>query len=79
MLYMKFATMGLVVSEEMSFKNVGGRATDTCLYYKLTCEPSAQVSRFSGPEDQGPGNGNWETATRNWHPGSENPELGTRN
>ena len=32
-------------SEEMSFENVDdGRTTDACLYYKLTYEPSAQVS-----------------------------------
>ena len=36
-------------SEEKSFQNVDGRVTDgrtmgACLYYKLTYEPSAQVS-----------------------------------
>ena len=42
-----------MTSEEMSFENVDddgrrttddGRTTDACLYYKLTIEPSAQVS-----------------------------------
>ena len=39
-----------MISEEMSFENVDdgrrtdGRTTDACLYYKLTYEPSAQVS-----------------------------------
>ena len=46
-----------MASEEMSFENVDGRrtttdgrrtddgrTTDACLYYKLTYEPSAQVS-----------------------------------
>ena len=32
-----------MASEEMSFENVDGR-TDAYLYYKLTYEPSAQVS-----------------------------------
>ena len=46
--------IGLTVSEEMSFENVDGRTTDgrttdgltpdACIYYKLTFEPSAQVS-----------------------------------
>ena len=40
--------IGLTASEEMSFKNVDGRTTDgrtdACIYYKLTYEPSAQVS-----------------------------------
>ena len=41
--------IGLTVSEEMSFENVDGRTTDgrmpdACIYYKLTYEPSAQVS-----------------------------------
>ena len=41
--------IGLTVSEEMSFENVDGRRTDgrtpdACIYYKLTYEPSAQVS-----------------------------------
>ena len=31
-------------SEEKSFENVDGRTADACLYYKLTYEPSAQVS-----------------------------------
>ena len=31
-------------SEEKSFENVDGRTMDACLYYKLTYEPSAQVS-----------------------------------
>ena len=40
----------LTVSEEMSFENVDGRRTDdgrtpdAYIYYKLTCEPMAQVS-----------------------------------
>ena len=40
----------LTASEEMSFENVDGRRTDdgrtldACIYYKLTCEPTAQVS-----------------------------------
>ena len=42
-----------MASEEMSFENVyddgrtttDGRMTDACLYYKLTYEPSAQVSK----------------------------------
>ena len=39
----------LTASEEMSFENVDGRtddgrAPDTCIYYKLTYEPTAQVS-----------------------------------
>ena len=36
-----------MVSEEMSFENVDGQrtdGTDACLYYKLTYEPSSQVS-----------------------------------
>ena len=33
-----------MASEEMSFENVDGRTTDTFIYYKLTDEPSAQVS-----------------------------------
>ena len=35
-----------MASEEMLFENVDddGRTTDACLYYKLTYEPSAQVS-----------------------------------
>ena len=42
-----------MASEEMSFENVDdgrrtddddGRTIDACLYYKLTYEPSAQVS-----------------------------------
>ena len=46
--------VGLTVSEMMSFENVDGRrmtdgrtdgrTTDVCIYYKLTYEPSAQVS-----------------------------------
>ena len=46
--------IGLTASEEMSFENVDGRRTegrtddgrtpDACIYYKLTYEPSAQVS-----------------------------------
>ena len=40
------ARIGFIASEEMSFENVddGRRTTDACLYYKLTYEPSAQVS-----------------------------------
>ena len=46
----------LTASEEMSFENVDGRTDDgrqttddgrtpdACIYYKLTCEPTAQVS-----------------------------------
>ena len=43
----------LTASEEMTFENVDGRMTDdgrtdgrtpdACIYYKLTCEPTAQV------------------------------------
>ena len=38
-----------MASEKMLFENVDdgrtdGRTTDACLYYKLTYEPSAQVS-----------------------------------
>ena len=35
-----------MASQEMSFKDVDndGRTMDACLYYKLTYEPSAQVS-----------------------------------
>ena len=36
-----------MASEEMSYENVDdddGRMTDASLYYKLTYEPSAQVS-----------------------------------
>ena len=37
--------IGLTASEEMSFETVDGRRTpDTCLYYKLIYEPTAQVS-----------------------------------
>ena len=42
--------IGLTALEEMSFENVadgrttGGRTPDACIYYKLTCEPTAQVS-----------------------------------
>ena len=41
--------IGFSASEEMSFENVNGRTddgrtTDTFIYYKLTYEPSAQVS-----------------------------------
>ena len=34
------------MASEMSFENVDddGRTMDACLYYKLTYEPSAQVS-----------------------------------
>ena len=39
----------LTASEEMSFENVDGRmddgrTPDTCIYYMLTYEPTAQVS-----------------------------------
>ena len=46
MLYVNMAKIGLMASEEMSFENVDddGRTTDAYLYYKLTFEPSAQVS-----------------------------------
>ena len=33
-----------MASEEMLFENVDGRTKDACLYYKLTYEPSAEVS-----------------------------------
>ena len=37
-----------MVLEDMSFENVdgrtSGRATNACLYFKLTCGPSAEVS-----------------------------------
>ena len=33
-----------MASEEMSFEDADGRQTDACIYYKLTYEPSAQVS-----------------------------------
>ena len=41
--------IGFTTSEEKSFENVDGRTEDrrtkdACLYYKLTYEPSAQVS-----------------------------------
>ena len=37
--------IGFTASEEKSFENVdNGGMTDACLYYKLTYEPSAQVS-----------------------------------
>ena len=40
------ARIGFMASEEMSFEDVDddGRPMDTCLYYKLIYEPSAQVS-----------------------------------
>ena len=49
MLYVKYERIGLTASEEMSFENVDrgkddGQTTDTFIYYKLTSEPSAQVS-----------------------------------
>ena len=54
MLYVKYEKIGLTASEEMSFENVDrrrtdgrttdGRTTDTFIYYKLTNEPSAQIS-----------------------------------
>ena len=43
----------LTASEEMSFENVdvrtddgrtGGRTPDTCIYYELTYEPTAQMN-----------------------------------
>ena len=45
----EYEKKGLTASEEMSFENVDGRrtdgrTTDTFIYYKLTNEPSAQVS-----------------------------------
>ena len=45
MLSMKYGKRNMV-SEETSFENVDddGRTTDAWLYYKLTYEPSAQVS-----------------------------------
>ena len=37
--------IGFTASEETLFENVDGRTmTDVCLYYKLTYEPSTQVS-----------------------------------
>ena len=36
--------IGFTASEEMSFENVDTQTTDAYLYYKLTDEPSAQVS-----------------------------------
>ena len=36
--------IGLTASEEMSFENVDRRKTDTVIYYKITYEPSAQLS-----------------------------------
>ena len=40
--------IGLTVSEEMSFENVDGRTDgrtpEACVYYKLTDEPTTQVS-----------------------------------
>ena len=42
MLYVKYGKKS--ASEEMSFEKVDGRTTDAYLYYKLTNEPSAQVS-----------------------------------
>ena len=33
-----------MASEEKSFENVDGQTTDAYPYYKLTYEPSAQVS-----------------------------------
>ena len=42
--------IGLTASEEMSFENVDGQRIDdgrtpnACIYYKLTYEPTAQVS-----------------------------------
>ena len=49
MLYVKYEKNRPPASEEMSFENVDrrttdGRTTDTFIYYKLTYEPSAQVS-----------------------------------
>ena len=44
MLYVKYEKNWLLCSEEMLFENVDGRTTDTFIYYKLTYEPSAQVS-----------------------------------
>ena len=45
--YKILASMGLVASEKKMFENVdddGQRTAEACLYYKLTNEPSAQVS-----------------------------------
>ena len=48
MLYVKYGKNRLKATEEMSFENVDDdddeQAMDACLYYKLTYEPSAQVS-----------------------------------
>ena len=45
MLYVKYEKNWPAASEEKSFENVDdGRTTDTSIYYKLTLEPSAQVS-----------------------------------
>ena len=46
LLYMwNMARIGFMASEKMPFENVDdGRTTDVCLCYKLTYEPSAQVS-----------------------------------
>ena len=38
------SSIGPVVSEEMMFENVDGRTTESLVYYKLTNEPTAQVS-----------------------------------
>ena len=38
------ASIGQVVSEEKMFKECGQWTTEACLSYKLTNEPSAQVS-----------------------------------
>ena len=45
MLYVKLVGIGFMVSEK-KFENADddGRTTDAWLYYKLTYEPSAQVS-----------------------------------
>ena len=37
-------SFGLTASEEKSFENVDGQMPGTCLSYKLTFEPLAQVS-----------------------------------
>ena len=46
--------IGLAASEEKSFENVDDRrTTDTSIYYKLTFEPSAQVSLNSKKPHKG--------------------------
>ena len=46
--------IGLAASEEKLFKNVDdGRTMNTSIYYKLTFEPSAQVSLNSWKSHEG--------------------------